>query len=218
MPELTKNKNKKTKAASSTSNSGEAKPNEVRVGDVGSDTDSNGGTPNLQLNQIGGGNTGLPFQLITKGKQSRGEKKARKIILKLGLKPILGVNRVTIRKSKNILFVINNPDVYKNPHTDTYIIFGEPKVEDLSKQAKMAAAEKFKAVKAALPMKPTTVAKPLAPIVEKEEEEVVDATGVDEKDIELVQMQANTTRSQAVKALKKNNNDLVNAIMDLTLT
>lgn len=47
---------------------------------------------------------------------------------KLGLKSISGVNRVTIRKSKNILFVINKPDVYKSPASDTYIVFGEAKV------------------------------------------------------------------------------------------
>lgn len=52
---------------------------------------------------------------------------------------------MTIRKSKNILFVINSPDVYKNPHSDTYIVFGEAKIEDLSQQATMAAAERFKA-------------------------------------------------------------------------
>lgn len=63
---------------------------------------------------------------------------------KLGLKQIQGVTRVTIRKSKNILFVINRPDVYKSPASDTYIVFGEAKIEDLSQQAQMAAAEKFK--------------------------------------------------------------------------
>lgn len=41
---------------------------------------------------------------------------------------VTGVNRVTIRKSKSILFVINKPDVYKNPASDTYIVFGEAKV------------------------------------------------------------------------------------------
>ena len=56
---------------------------------------------------------------------------------KLGLKQLPGVTRVTIRKSKNILFVINKPDVYKNPASDTYIVFGEAKIEDLSQQAQM---------------------------------------------------------------------------------
>lgn len=61
-------------------------------------------------------------------KQSRSEKKARKLFSKLGLKPVHGVSRVCIRKSKNILFVINKPDVYKSPGSDTYIVFGEAKV------------------------------------------------------------------------------------------
>ena len=58
---------------------------------------------------------------------------------------VTGVSRVTIRKSKNILFVINKPDVYKSPASDTYIVFGEAKIEDLSQQAQIDAAQKFKA-------------------------------------------------------------------------
>ncbi len=47
-------------------------------------------------------------------------------------------------QSKNILFVISKPDVFKSPASDTYIIFGEAKIEDLSAQAQAAAAEQFK--------------------------------------------------------------------------
>lgn len=43
-----------------------------------------------------------------------------------------------------ILFVINKPDVYKSPSSDTYVIFGEAKIEDLSAQAAGAAAEQFR--------------------------------------------------------------------------
>ena len=50
---------------------------------------------------------------------------------KLGLRQVTGVTRVTIRKSKNILFVITKPDVYKSPASDTYIVFGEAKVSRL---------------------------------------------------------------------------------------
>lgn len=41
----------------------------------------------------------------------------------------------------------------------------------------------------------------------------VDETGVEAKDIELVMSQANVSRAKAVKALKNNSNDIVNAIM-----
>merc|ERR1719228_384867 len=83
--------------------------------------------------------------MVSKAKQSRGEKKARKIMSKLGLKQVTGVSRVTIRKSKNILFVINNPA------SDTYIVFGEAKIEDLTQQAQMEAAQKFKAAEVPQP-------------------------------------------------------------------
>ena len=45
----------------------------------------------------------------------------------------------------------------------------------------------------------------------------VDATGVEEKDVELVMSQANVSKAKAVKALKNNANDIVNAIMELTM-
>ncbi|KAK6632981.1 hypothetical protein RUM43_012724 [Polyplax serrata] len=155
----------------------------------------------------------LPID-VSKAKQSRGEKKARKIMSKLGLKPVQGVSRVTIRKSKNILFVINKPDVYKNPASDTYIVFGEAKIEDLSQQAQVAAAEKFKAPQPTTSGDSNTV---VAPIQEESEEEDIDETGIEEKDIDLVMSQAMVSRGKAVKALKNNQNDIVNAIMELTL-
>ena len=71
---------------------------------------------------------GIQGEPVSKAKQSRSEKKARKAMSKLGLKSVTGVSRVTIRKSKNILFVVNKPDVYKSPAGDTYIVFGEAKV------------------------------------------------------------------------------------------
>merc|ERR1712038_23297 len=159
-------------------------------------------------------------EAANKAKQSRGEKKARKIMSKLGLKQVTGVSRVTIRKSKNILFVINKPDVYKNPASDTYIIFGEAKIEDLTQQAQMEAAQKFKAAEVPQPteMGASGTTGPAA-IAEEEDEDDgdVDASGVEDKDIELVMSQANVSRSKAVKALKNNANDIVNAIMELTM-
>jgi len=158
---------------------------------------------------------GLPDELVSKAKQSRSEKKARKAMSKLGLKQIPGVSRVTVRKSKNILFVISRPDVYKSPASDTYIVFGEAKIEDLSQQAQMAAAEKFKApdVSNVLVNTPSTVSQPIP----EESDEEVDESGIEPKDIELVMSQASVTRAKAVRALKNNQNDIVNAIMELTM-
>merc|ERR1719464_2498024 len=74
-------------------------------------------------------------------KQNRSEKKSRKACQKLGLKPVPGIVRVTVKKSKTILFVISKPDVHKAPNSDTYIVFGEAKIEDLSAQGQANAAQ-----------------------------------------------------------------------------
>jgi len=200
--------------------------------DSGTDSDSDDSIPELEDTAGAGGAqtqgqnplaaaAGLNEDMVSKAKQSRGEKKARKIMSKLGLKQVTGVSRVTIRKSKNILFVINKPDVYKNPASDTYIVFGEAKIEDLSQQAQIDAAKKFNAAEAPVPSEMgatgTTAAAPQPAIPEDDEDEEVDESGVEDKDIELVMSQANVSRSKAVKALKNNSNDIVNAIMELTM-
>ncbi|ORY04857.1 nascent polypeptide-associated complex, alpha subunit [Basidiobolus meristosporus CBS 931.73] len=147
---------------------------------------------------------------------SRTEKKARKAMAKLGLKPVDGINRVTFCRPRNILFVIAQPEVYKSGNSDTYVVFGECKIEDLNAAAKAAAAQQLAAEQAAAAQAETAVE--AAPAAEEaEEEEDVDEEGVEAKDIELVMQQANVSRGKAVKALKANKGDIVNAIMELTM-
>ena len=187
--------------------------------DSGEDSDSSD-------EEAAAGEEGKPLGEVQEGdasksKQSRSEKKARKAIAKLNMKQIGGINRVTMRKSKNIIFVISKPDVFKSPASDTYIVFGEAKVEDLSHQAQMAAADKFKqaggasGADAAAGLAAAAAKKAPATIAEEEEDEneEVDATGIEEKDIEIVIAQSNVSRKKAIKALKNNNNDIINAIM-----
>ena len=52
---------------------------------------------------------GIDEELQSKQKQTRAEKKARKAIAKLGLRPIQGILRVTIRKSKIFYLLFKNP-------------------------------------------------------------------------------------------------------------
>merc|ERR1712139_615955 len=101
-------------------------------------------------------------------------------------------------KSKNILFVISKPDVHKSPASDTYIVFGEAKIEDLSAQAQASAAQQFTGA------------------AEADDDGEVDETGIEAKDIELVTSQVQCTRAKAIAALKANNNDIVEAIMQLS--
>ncbi|KAL9610007.1 MAG: hypothetical protein Q9204_009111, partial [Flavoplaca sp. TL-2023a] len=126
-----------------------------------------------------------------------------------------------------ILFVINQPDVYKSPSSNTWIIFGEAKIEDLSSQIPGDAANKLaqseqgganshaghshakegKAIEGAEANKEE----------EEDDGEEVDDTGIEAKDIELVMAQASVSRKKAVKALKENDSDIVNAIMSLSI-
>ncbi|XP_041458025.1 nascent polypeptide-associated complex subunit alpha-like [Lytechinus variegatus] len=197
------------------------------VDSSGSDTDSEDSTHEMdQDTPVSSEQADLHAQFesgeepSSKARQSRSEKKARKAISKLGLKAITGVQRVTIRKSKNILFVIQRPEVFKSPASDTYIVFGEAKIEDLSQQAQMAAAEQFRAPEK-IPSASEKAAANEPAVAEEsdgEDAEEIDASHVEPKDIELVMQQANVSKKKATKALQENNNDIVNAIMCLTMT
>jgi nascent polypeptide-associated complex subunit alpha len=154
---------------------------------------------------------------VSQARQSRSEKKARKAICKLGLKQVNGIAQVTIRRRKNVMFIISRPDVYVNSSLETYIVFGEARIEDQEERAKQEAAKHF------LESSDTTVrnlAKPSpdGAAVEQQlsDDEKIDESGLSEKDIELVMSQAGVTRSRAVRALIRNDNDIVNAIMALT--
>ncbi|KAI5124580.1 hypothetical protein M0805_003099 [Coniferiporia weirii] len=160
--------------------------------------------------------------------QSRAERKARKALLGLGLKKVPGITRVTLRRPKNILFVIASPDVYKSPNSDCYLVFGEAKIEDVNQQAQISAAQQL-AQSSAAGLGPTA-----APSLEKtgaggddddedmpeleaaEEDGPVDETGLDPKEIDLVMAQVNCSRAKAVKVLKENGGDIINAIMAAT--
>lgn len=156
---------------------------------------------------------------------TRGEKKARKAIIKLGLKQIPGVVRVTMKKSKNIMFVVAKPDVFKSPNSDSFIIFGEAKIEDLAaktaelnaQQAAINRANNPEANKSGLDRAASVPVSTRAPSATEGDDAVVSEEGVDMKDVDLVMDQAHCTKAAAIAALKNNNNDLVNAIMELTI-
>ncbi|XP_021280862.1 nascent polypeptide-associated complex subunit alpha-like protein 2 isoform X2 [Herrania umbratica] len=149
-------------------------------------------------------------------KQSRSEKKSRKAMLKLGMKPVTGVSRVTIKRTKNILFFISKPDVFKSPNSETYVIFGEAKIEDLSSQLQTQAAQQFRMPDMGSVMAKSDTSTAAAGAPADEEGEEIDETGVEPRDIDLVMTQAGVSRSKAVKALKTHNGDIVSAIMELT--
>jgi len=146
------------------------------------------------------------------GKQSRAERKTKKAMQKLGLAQVQGINRVVLRKDKSLLFVVPNPEVFKRG--DTWVVLGEARVEDPNQRAREMAAQKM-AENVQQKEKPEKI--PQTITEEDEDEEEVSTEGIEEKDIELVMQQAGCSKPKAISALKNNANDIVNAIMELTV-
>ncbi|RWV90369.1 hypothetical protein GW17_00047437 [Ensete ventricosum] len=90
---------------------------------------------------------------------------------------------------------------------------GEAKIEDLSSQLHTEAAQQFR-----IPDLSNMVAKVDLPsgAPTGEDEEEIDESGLEPRDIDLVMTQAGVSRAKAVKALKTNNGDIVSAILGLT--
>ena len=155
---------------------------------------------------------------------SRNEKKARKALAKLGLKKVHGIVRVTLCRTKSVVFVIQNPDVYKHPHSNSYVIFGEAKVEDMGLAAQAQAARNFKAGSSAeieSHLKEYAESMKMgggssSAKIEEDDDGEVDATGLDDKDITMLMEQASVSRNKAVRTLKENDGDIVNSIMALS--
>ena len=108
-------------------------------------------------------------------------------------------------------------------------IFGEAKIEDLNSQAQANAASQLAAAEAqgggdhaghshdALGKGKAVEAAAKKEEEDDDDDEEVDDTGVEPKDIELVMAQASVSRKKAIKALKDNDNDIVNSIMALSM-
>ncbi|KAF4677594.1 hypothetical protein FOL47_000549 [Perkinsus chesapeaki] len=190
---------------------------EVEEGVVESDTDTDDEMPTLEATNGEAPEGTMPMP-EGRNKLNRAEKKARRAMQKLGMKAVPDVVRVTCRKGKNILFVISEPDVMKAPHAETYVVFGEARIEDMSAASQAAAASQFTSTPEVSKVESadSSESKAAATAEPEEDEGEVDETGVEAKDIELVMSQVNCSRAKAVKALKAANNDIVEAIMQLS--
>lgn len=114
-----------------------------------------------------------------------------------------------------VLFVIANPDVYKSPNSDCYIVFGESKIEDSNSQAQMSTAQQLGGGGGLTADQLTAPADDddddIPELEAPEDDGPVDETGVDPKDIDLVMTQVGCSRAKAVRVLKQNGGDLINA-------
>eukprot|EP01084_Bolivina_argentea_P113265 201910_1 len=147
------------------------------------------------------------------GKQG---KKYAKAMQKLGLKPEGGISRVMIRRkdTTGMNFVINGPEVYRFPASNTFVIFGETQIDDATADTQAQAA-RLVAGAGAQTAEPAAA----APAEEEEDENAApeDQGDLQDKEIDIVVAQASVSRNKAIRALKANKGDIVNAIMELTM-
>lgn len=156
---------------------------------------------------------------------NKNQKKALKLLKGTGLKKVEGINRVVLRKAQGQTFTIANPEVYRTPN-GSYVVLGEPTAQDdvakqleaLTSAAGSAAPEEAEKTPEAIQADLAASAENLK-ITEADEDvadEDVDVTGLDPETITMIQEQGNVSKAKAVKALRENNGDLVNTLMQLT--
>ncbi|KAJ2707461.1 hypothetical protein H4R19_004904, partial [Coemansia spiralis] len=160
--------------------------------------------------------------VVVQKQQSVAERKARKAMQKKGFEQVTGVNHISVLRKKSPMFSITSPDVYKNAGSDTWIVFGEARVDNFGRMGSAGQRAARGGAPAPRGIDPNALLAEAAPAAQASTsaaaaaDEAVDESGVDSSDIDLVVAQANCSRAAAVKALKANSNDVVNAIMDIT--
>ncbi|VEU39077.1 unnamed protein product [Pseudo-nitzschia multistriata] len=158
---------------------------------------------------------------------NRAERKARRMMEKLGMKAVPGISQVVLKMRgggvRGGIFTIASPDCYEK--NGSYVIFGEARQgggglggatqAQQQAQAIQQLAAMAKSDGSGIEMPAGAAAGGESPQVEKADT-AVDETGLEAKDIDLCVAQAGCSRAKAVKALRENDGDLVNAIMSLT--
>merc|ERR1712086_492245 len=138
---------------------------------------------------------------------NRNEKKCRKALLKVGMKALSGITRVTLKKRDGLIFVIDDPSVLNLDNS--YAIFGELKLEDLNRQMQMEQAKKF--------AQQAPAAKTAAAAVKPEDDGApLPEEGLTANHITMVMDHANCSRNAAIRVLRETNDDMVQAVMKLT--
>merc|ERR1712070_23543 len=142
------------------------------------------------------------------GKFNRNEKKCRKALMRVGMKQMTGITRITLKKRDGLIFVIDDPEVLNLDNS--YAIFGELKLEDLNRQMQMEQAKKFAQQQ---PAQTAVDSKASAP---EDDGEPLPEDGLTPNHITMVMDHANCSRNAAIRVLRETKDDMVQAVVKLT--
>ncbi|KAI9215980.1 hypothetical protein BC828DRAFT_394443 [Blastocladiella britannica] len=171
--------------------------------------------------------------------------KGKKAFEGMGLTEVRDINRVAFKRPRGELIVINEPEVYRVPGTDTYIIHGVPQMQKSQLpglgRGGLSQANALQQQLLRAGSNPAALAQMLqaaaggaaggaaaaAPHVhgddcdhDQDEAEAEDDApvpeGLTEKEIQMVMKQGAVGRGAAISAIKANEGDVAAAIMQLT--
>ena len=152
-------------------------------------------------------------------KLNRGERKCRKALTKLGMKPFAGITRVTIKQRNGTVFIIDDPEVIRDGTNGTqFVAFGELKFDDPNKRLQAAEAQKMAAAQAQAAMASANApaaggAKPAGATAAADDGPAESEAGLTPNHINMVMEHTSCTRNEAIKALRESNDDMINAVM-----
>eukprot|EP00792_Barthelona_sp_PAP020_P005156 TRINITY_DN2527_c0_g1_i3.p1 TRINITY_DN2527_c0_g1~~TRINITY_DN2527_c0_g1_i3.p1 ORF type:complete len:169 (+),score=51.13 TRINITY_DN2527_c0_g1_i3:403-909(+) len=136
---------------------------------------------------------------------SKNAKKAQRIFAKY-TEYCPDYNRVFIRMKQDMMVIVSDAEVYRNPVSNHYIVLGTPNYQSLSQQQATNAAQKYS--------EQVTEEKDEKPEVEEENVENLDFTDAQEQDIETILAQCpDVSRADAIKALQQTNWELIEALL-----
>lgn len=149
---------------------------------------------------------------------SKNEKKARKLFAKLGMKKVNSINRIVLRRSDNVHFVVSQPEVFRAG--STYIVFGVIKVEDYRKIMQQAEAmqrqQEETGESTEYDAEGTGSGIKSGDMSDASVEEL-NSAGISNQDISMIKDQIpSATNNQILKAYNENNKDVVNTVIALS--
>ena len=144
----------------------------------------------------------------------KAEKKVRKALSKLGMVPVEGVNRVTMKQKDSYILYVKEPEVFSSPQNpNSFIIFGELTFEDHEKKLTQEAIENLK--KEGEKLKTVTEKKEEPKVEVVPEGEELSEEGLEKDVIETVMNEGKCSRQVAIKALRAHNGDPVEALLEV---
>lgn len=131
------------------------------------------------------------------------------------LNPILvETSQVTLGSGDDQMYTIEEPVVYQIPNTDSYLVFGNIKKAMSLEQMKRWLQQHAKPSESKADEKDNENIGVLCgdDCNEKHNHE----TDINQEDVDLLVTEANISKKEAIEALKRNGNDVVTALVELT--